>query len=222
MTNILIIENDPDLSELISSYFSNKDYNCRVRKSIEGACELIERMDFELVILDRVLDDGDGLEVAQFIQDFNFKIRVLVLSQKSTVNERIIGLENGADDYLAKPFSISELNLRVSNLLAKEKLSENFSLTLGPITIYPKTGEVKLNEKMRVMRKKELAILTCLFKHKNHAVSKEMIINDVWSSGANLPTHSTLDVYIRRIRVFLGKEKSLIKTIRGFGYMASS
>ncbi len=221
MQNILVVENDKALSKIILDYFKNKNFECSSCATVEAACNILEEKDFDLVILDRVLDDGDGVEVAEFINDFNFKTRVIILSQKSKTDDKINGLENGADDYLAKPFSISELSLRVESLLSKQKVKKTNSLSLGPITIFPKTGEVVLNKTTLTMRKKEIQILACLFKHKNHVVSRNMIIDDVWSGGLEIPTHTTLDVYIRRIRIFLGKEKDLIKTVRGFGYMAS-
>jgi len=221
MQNILIVENDITLSKMIKDYFSHKNFECNTCSSVDKACSLIEENDFDIVILDRVLDDGDGIEVAEFINDFNFKTRILILSQKSRTEDKIAGFEVGADDYLSKPFAISELSLRVNSLLSKQKLKNSHSLSLGPVSIFPKTGEVILNNITSTMRKKEIQILACLFKHKNHVVSRTMIINDVWSGGSEIPTHTTLDVYIRRIRIFLGDNKNIIKTVRGFGYMAS-
>lgn len=222
MHNILIVENDKDLSKYISNYFSNKNLNCQVCTTVEHACNYLEEKECDLVIIDRVLDDGDGIEVVEFINDYNFKTRIIMLSQKSKTDEIIHGLESGADDYLAKPFSISELSLRVDNLLAKYKTKRSETLSVGKVTIYPKTGEIIIDNLSSTMRKKEIQILACLFKHKNHVVSRNMIINDVWSGGQEIPTYTTLDVYIRRIRIFLGKQKDLIKTVRGFGYMAFS
>ncbi|MBU0974931.1 response regulator transcription factor [Patescibacteria group bacterium] len=221
MQNILLVENDKTLSKMISDYFINKNFECNTCSSVDSACNLIEEKDFDLVILDRILDDGDGIEVAEFINDFNFKTRIIMLSQKSKTEDKIAGFEVGADDYLSKPFAISELSLRVNSLLSKHKLKISNSFSLGPITIFPKTGEVIFHGVTSTMRKKEIQILACLFKHKNHVVNRNMIINDVWSGGSEIPTHTTLDVYIRRIRIFLGDNKNIIKTVRGFGYMAS-
>ena len=221
MNKILIIENDRTLSKIISEYLKNKSFECDISPTIEKAFKLLENKAYDLLILDRALDDGDGIEVLEFINDFDFKTRVIILSKKSEVFQRINGLEKGADDYLAKPFSISELYLRIKNLLSKEKTREIKSFSLGPITIFPKTGEIILNKITSTMRKKEIQILACLFRYKNHVVSREMIINDVWSGNSEIPTYTTLDVYIRRIRMFLGNERHIIKTVRGFGYMAS-
>jgi len=91
---------------------------------------------------------------------------------------------------------------------------------LGKIAITPETGELSINGKIVLIRKKEAQLLTCLIRHKNQVISRNKIIDIVWSGNYELPTQSTLDVYIRRIRVKLGKYKSYIKTVRGFGYMA--
>lgn len=222
MQKILLVENNKTLSEMIVLYLKNKNYEPSVCRSVESACLLLEEKDFDLIILDRVLDDGDGTEVLEFIHDFNFNTRVIILSQKYKAEDKINGFEKGADDYLAKPFSMSELLLRVKSLLSKQKVKISNSLSAGSITIFPKTGEIIINKVTSTMRKKEIQILACLFKHKNHVVSRNMIINEVWTGGMEIPTHTTLDVYIRRIRIFLGTQKDLIKTVRGFGYMAST
>ena len=213
MKNILIVENNNVLAKTLSEHLKNKGYFITITPSVEKAINEIEEYPYDLIILDRILDDGDGIEVAEFVRDFSYQIKVLMLSELCNVKERIKGLENGADDYLAKPFSLSELSIKIKKLLCTQKILDIEKLSLGKIAITPETGELSINGKIVLIRKKEAQLLTCLIRHKNQVISRNKIIDIVWSGNYELPTQSTLDVYIRRIRVKLGKYKSYIKFI---------
>lgn len=221
MTNILIVENDATLANTLKTQLESKQFFCVVVDSVQQALTEVEEFVYDIVILDRILNDGDGIEVAQFIADYAYKTKIIILSELTSITERINGLENGADDYLTKPFSVSELLLKINKLQHTEKIKAQETLKLGKIEISPDSGEISLNGKNKVLRKKEAQLLTCLIRHKNQVVSRKRIIDTVWSNTYNLPTESTLDVYVRRIRINLGKYKSYIKTVRGFGYMAT-
>lgn len=220
MPNILIVENDTTLAETVATHLKNKNYFCTLVTTVSDAISELENFSYDLILLDRILSDGDGIEVAEFVSDFSFQTKILMLSELGQVIERIKGLENGADDYLPKPFSLTELTLKVEKLLLSHKLKPQELLQLGKISVSPESGEVTIHGTKKILRKKEVQLLTCLIRHKNQVVSRKKIIDTVWSGGYDLPTESTLDVYIRRIRVQLGKYKSQIKTVRGFGYMA--
>lgn len=220
MKQILIVENDTVLATTLSDHLKRKDFHCVTCDSVQKAIYELENFSYDLIILDRILTDGDGIEVAEFIADFSYQTKVLILSELANHTERVKGLEKGADDYLAKPFSLTELTLKVNKLLHTHKIKTIEKLTLGNISITPETGELYLNGKIKQIRKKEIQLLACLIRHKNQVVSREKIIDIVWSGSYDLPTQSTLDVYIRRLRITLGKSKTLIKTVRGFGYMA--
>jgi len=220
MKNILIVENNKILAQTLSSNLKSIGYFTQICSSVESAINELESYSYDLVILDRVLDDGDGIEVAEFINDFSYQVKVLMLSELSNTKQRIKGLENGADDYIAKPFSLTELNIKVKKLLNTQKIKEVEKLTLGTLSLLPETGELSINGKTQLIRKKESQLLCCLMRHKNQVISRNKIIDIVWSGSYELPTQSTLDVYVRRLRIRLGKYKSYIKTVRGFGYMA--
>lgn len=220
MKHILIVENNIVLADTLSEHLRNKNYFCSICSTVDSAIAELEKFSYDLIILDRILDDGDGIEVAEFISDFSYQTKVLILSDLSAVNKRIEGLEKGADEYLAKPFSLTELTLKINKLLHTQKIKTIETLSLGKISIIPETGELLLESKKILVRKKEIKLLACLIRHKNQVVSREKIIDLVWENSYDLPTQSTLDVYVRRLRITLGKYKSYIKTVRGFGYMA--
>ena len=219
MKNILIVENNLTLSKTIQKHLENKKYFVTSCSTIEKAISELEKYSYDLVILDRILDDGDGIEVAEFISDFSYQTKVIILSELTSTNERIKGLEHGADDYLTKPFSLTELTIRIKKLLYTQKIKSVEKLKLGMITVIPETGELTIEGTKTIMRKRECQLLTCLIRHKNQVISRNKIIDIIWSGSYNLPTQATLDVYIRRLRMKLGKYNSYIKTVRGFGYM---
>jgi DNA-binding response OmpR family regulator len=220
MKNILIVENNTTLAQTLDTHLKSKDFFCNWVPSVKEAISELEKFGYDLIILDRILDDGDGLEVAQFVTDYSYQTKVLMLSELSNTSEKIKGLESGADDYLSKPFSLTELTIKIIKLLNVQKIKNFEELKLGHLVIRPENGEIRINGKTTIIRKKEMQLLTCLIRHKNQVVSRNKIINIVWSGTYNLPTQSTLDVYIRRLRVSLGSYKNYIKTVRGFGYMA--
>lgn len=220
MKNILIVENDKTLAKTLAQHLQNKQFFCNICDSIESAIQELENFSYDLVLLDRILSDGDGIEIAQFLSDFSFQTKILVISELSQIKERIKGLENGADDYISKPFSLTEITLKINKLLNTQKIKVREELGLGKLLILPESGELIVNGKTQHVRKKEIQLLACLIRHKNQVVSREKIIDIVWSGSYELPTQSTLDVYIRRLRITLGKYKDYIKTVRGFGYMA--
>lgn len=222
MQHILIVENDKPLAQTIKAHLQSRNYLCTVTSNLDDSYTELEQFKYDLVILDRVLDDGDGIEILPFLTDCAFQTKSIVLSQKSQVLERIRGLEQGADDYVPKPFSLTELTLKVEKLLHTQKLTDTPSITAGMITIFPESGQIILPNVTKILRKKEMQILACLMQQRDQVVSRDKIIDTVWSYGSQIPTQTTLDVYIRRIRIQLGIMGKRIKTVRGFGYTFDS
>jgi len=219
MKSVMIVENDMVLAALLEQMVLNMEYQCSVANTLVDAYYLLERSKPDLILLDRLLPDGDGLELAQHVHDSYFTIRVLCISTLGATKERIHGLEIGIDDYLPKPFSTKELELRLRRLLFSEKVLESGSISISPLLrFFPESGVVVFERTAMQLRKKESAILHCLCRHKNQVVSREQIVAYVWQGQATQPTVSTLDVYIRRIRGKLGKHAKCIQTARGFGY----
>lgn len=217
MNSILILEDDRALQKTLQSSLES-NYNCTVVGTVQAAYAALERKSFELVVVDRVLPDGDGMEIISYVSEVAYKTRVLALSRKATISDRVVGLEAGADDYLPKPFALAELTLKVKKLLLMEKMIPDLQTRAGSFELLPQKGVLSINGKTIQLRKKESEILHCLMKYKNSIVTREMLITDVWSGSGELPTDTTLDVYIRRIRVLLGEYSTAITTVRGFGY----
>lgn len=217
---ILIVEDDVLLAQTLHHCLASKHTEVTITHTVAQALELVEERRFDLVLIDRILPDGEGLEVVEYLDDTYFSSRVLCLSEKRETDDRIYGLRKGADDYLVKPFSLPELLLRVNKLLQREKKLSQDVLIVGQVWLYPESGVVKYDETEKHLRRREMQILSYLFRHKNAVVTREMIIDRIWGNNDTTPAHITLDVYIRRIRILLGRHSKVIKTVRGFGYSA--
>src|SRR5258708_34348405 len=140
MAKILLVDDNLELSRLINLYLSKDNSNSLVF-TIQQSLKLLNRRHFDLLILDRVLPDGDGLDILKFVRDKQLLVPVLILSNKNVVEERITGLREGADDYLGKPFSIDELLLRVEKLIQSTKRIKQNEVRINKITLFEK--EVK-------------------------------------------------------------------------------
>ncbi|MFZ1721616.1 MAG: response regulator transcription factor [Microgenomates group bacterium] len=216
--NVLIVEDDWQLAQLLRTQFEKKSHNCETSHTIFDAYSQLESKAFDLVLLDRVLPDGDGLELAKYLRDCHFQTKIIILSHQHHLEERIRGLEEGADDYMPKPFSLPELLIKSKKLLQIVKHPPIEEYNILDALFYPDSGLYVCKGKELLLRPKESAILTCLLRARPSTISREKIIDAVWTITEDAPNASAIDVYIRRLRVALGKSAHVIKTVRGFGY----
>lgn len=218
MHSILIIEDDPCLGESLTNLFSDKKYSTTICTNADSTYKFLETKNPDLVIADRVLPDGDGLEIVEFLRDYSYKTKVLMLSEKCLVENRVEGLQNGADDYLSKPFSSQELLLRVNSLLCKIKQpSQNF-IEVGALKLFYEKGQLEINKKIKKIRKKETDLLYCLLAHHGQVVTRQQMTDWIWGCSNDIPTRAAIDVYVKRIRTTLGEYRKYLKTIRSYGY----
>jgi DNA-binding response OmpR family regulator len=218
MHNILLLEDNFSVSRSILEALPNYLYQTRVARTVGQAYQQLSSYRYDLIVLDRNLPDGDGIEVAEYLYQSQRDMPILVLSEKSSTPDRIWGLKKGADDYLPKPFSHEELLLRMEKLLTKTKHIAAAALQVKGLTVFPSEGVVIVDQEKVSLRRKEIEILSFLMRHKNSIVTRELLIENIWPNE-EMPTYATIDVYIRRIRILLGKKHDLIKTVRGYGYI---
>ncbi len=217
MKKILILEDDQFLVDNILKRLKGKSYQIDTAKSLNQAYIELESNRYDLIIADRMLEDGDSLEVIQYINEVSYPTKILCLTKKSEVKERVNGLNHGADDYLGKPFSFDELTLRIEKLLNVEKRIQDQVISLNDYELIWQKGELKHGNHKVKFRPKEAAILKCLFSYNKAIVSRDMLVSHVWGTR-EAPTNSTIDVYIRRIRMKLKNLNLSIETVRGFGF----
>ena len=219
MFKILILEDDLILLKTLKDVLCKNHYQVDLAHDLNRAEQLIADNDYDLLIFDRLVNNEDSLEFLEALRADQTCIRVLIISQKKLIDDRLLSLKV-ADDFLAKPFVIKELLLKVNNLLSrsKYKLEENF---VCPYFYLNEAGLVQdlATGNCFYLPKKERQILECLLLHQNQAVSYQTLINYVWPRTDNIPQQRTLNVYVRRIRLKIGRFSRYIKTIRDFGFI---
>ncbi len=221
MAEILILHYELKLCQAFSSLLRQHAHHPKLANSVTLALEYITKKHFDLLVLDRSLPDGDGLEVVDYLQQTLIDTPTLVISRRCEVEDRIQGFKRGVDEYMSVPFSFDEFLLRAESLLAKTKHPRLPHLQVGEVMLFPDTGEV-MHRKQRVyLRPKEFEILNFLVKHRNYVVTHQMFVDNIWLDK-EAPSRTTIAVYIRRIRYLLSTiQLPLIKTLRGFGYMVT-
>jgi two-component system copper resistance phosphate regulon response regulator CusR len=218
---ILLIEDEPKVAAFIKKGLEEQFHNITLAYDGSMGCKLALEQDFELVILDVVLPHMNGFEVCKQIRQFKKELPIIMLSALGTVSDKVKGLENGADDYLIKPFHFDELLARI------KALDRRRSMVL-PGTVYQVADlqmdcfrkTVTRDGKMILLTVKEFTLLEVLMYNKNRVLSRVYIAESVWGINFNRGTN-LIDVYINYLRskVDKGFSKQLIHTVIGMGYM---
>jgi DNA-binding response OmpR family regulator len=219
---ILIVESDSAVGSAVAELLKKKNYDCLVTDSALKTYKILEHLDFDLVLLENLLKDGDSMDLVEYLHETRFTTRIMLVTKLDNLKDRLVGLERGADDCIAKPFSYSELLIKVDKLLHKHKVLDESKLSCGPITLFPDQGMLYLNKSAQKIRKREMQILLLLIKHQNRVLSPDKLISQIWATKNSAPTKNTLDVYMRRLRIALGKYGNLLKTVRSYGYCLNS
>ncbi len=219
--SILVVENDPNLCASLVTHCNKRNFSVSTAGSVTSAYQKLNSGRFDLAIIDRGLDDGDGIEIIEYLHDYNPDTRILMCSRLGDSTDRIHSLSCGADSCLVKPFSFMELSLKIDRLLSLERSQVGDVLSAGKLSLNNTSGIVTIDGHTFRLRKKEAEVLSCLLKYKNQVVSRETLISAVWGMIDDTPEFGTLDVYVRRIRMRLRTFGHLIKTIRGYGYQVS-
>lgn len=217
---ILIIEDEHKIAQSLKKGLTQESYAVDLSFDGEEGLELALSGEFDLIILDRLLPKMDGLTLCQKVRAEGVHTPVLMLTAKGQIQDRVEGLNAGADDYLAKPFAFEELLARIRALKRRPADSVADILELADLTLNTSDMEVRRAKKLIKLSAKEFALLEYLLRHKNKIVTKEQIINHVWNYDSDI-LPNTVEVYIGYLRSKIDKPfkgRKLVQTIRGFGY----
>jgi two-component system, OmpR family, alkaline phosphatase synthesis response regulator PhoP len=227
--SILLVEDEENLHEALKLNLELEGYE--VTSSFDGvnALKAFQAEYFDLIILDVMLPEMDGINVTETIRLSNTEVPILILSAKNSSADRVTGLKKGADDYLTKPFNLEELLLRVQKLIDKNKklqdketISETYSFGKNSIDFKAQEATTKKGEKIN-LSKKEVMLLKLLIENKNDVVTREKILQAVW--GYNVyPTTRTIDNFILNFRKYFesdSRNPKYFHSIRGVGYKFS-
>ena len=216
---VLVVDDDRRLCTVIKRGLLEEAYAVDLAYDGEEGEYLAEVNPYDLIILDIMLPKKDGIEVCQELRTKKVNTPILMLTAKDTVEDRVRGLDTGADDYLVKPFAFSELLARVRALLRREGMLKSPELRVGDLTLNTLTRQVWRGQKPIELTTKDYVILEYFMRHPNVVVTRTMIEEHAWDY--NFDSLSNLvDVYIRRLRrkIDTEGEDSLIQTVRGAGY----
>ncbi len=218
MTRILVIEDEADIADFIRRGLIYKDYEVDVALAGEQALSMARDCPPDLVILDLMLPDLDGIEVCRRLRAAS-DVPIIMLTARDAVSDRVTGLEAGADDYLTKPFAFDELLARVRAALRRRSSPEDV-IKAGGLTIRPASREVVREGRSIELTRREYELLEFLARNAGRVVGKEVIFEKVWGFNYE-PESDVIKVYIRYLRKKLnaGGEPDLIRAVRGVGYM---
>lgn len=218
--NILIIDDEFELLERLSSVLRKEHYTVVTAMDGREGLDKIWDDTYDLILLDIMLPHINGMEVLKEMRAANLETPVLMLTAKGDIDDKVTGLNLGADDYLAKPFSLSELLARVRALL-RRGAAVNPIVTAGHVRLDTIKREVYSAEKLMILTTKEFAILEFLLHNKGRAVSRFNLAEHVWGDDFDPFSMSNfIDVHMKNLRkkINVSEKPQLIRTIRGFGY----
>ena len=216
---ILIVEDEPKVASFIRRALEEESYAVDVcPDGIQGR-DLAFEVNYDLIILDLMLPNLPGLEVLKGIRAKKVKTPVLILTARSEVDQRVKGLDTGADDYLTKPFAIEELLARARALLRRASGETSGILQVGDLILNPITHDVTRDGQRIELTSKEYALLEYMMRNAGRVLTRPMISEHVWNLDFDTFTN-IIDVYIRYLRnkIYKGSGRNLIHTVRGAGY----
>jgi DNA-binding response OmpR family regulator len=218
---ILIVEDEPALRELIQRSLEKERYITEVAPDYDTAIEKVEVYDYDCILLDIMLPGGNGLDLLKHLKDLRKKENVIVISAKDSLEDKILGLELGADDYLPKPFHLAELNARVKSVLRRKHRDGEHAIVLGNVRLLPDSFQVWINNEQLELSRKEYDILHYFMNRPNRMVNKNTLAESVW--GDHIDQVDNFDFIYAQIKNLRKKLKNHqasieIKAVYGFGY----
>jgi len=225
MATILIVDDEENIASFLRLELEHEGFATKTAYTGREALQLFNEQPFGLVLLDVMLPELNGIEVLKTIRKTS-SVPIIMLTARGETFDKVFGLDTGADDYLAKPFEIDELLARIRAILrrsqnnsSQEKNDGNI-ITFKDLKVDTYRMEVFIKETLLTLTKTEFMVLLCLLKHKNHVMTRDAIITEVWGENHYIDDNS-VDVYIRYLRSKIDDfaQETYISTVRGMGYM---
>jgi two-component system, OmpR family, copper resistance phosphate regulon response regulator CusR len=219
---VLVVEDEMKVANALREGLEGEKFEVIVERTGEGAFFRVNTESFEVILLDLTLPGRDGLEILQALRQRGVKTPVLVLTARDSLQDRVTGLDAGADDYLIKPFAFAELLARIRALVRRGRVTETPRLSIGDLEMDLVTRKVTRNAQPVELTVREFELLEYLLRYHGQVVSRETLARDVWKETARTtPLDNVIDVHIARLRRKVDLEQSikLIHTVRGVGFM---
>ncbi|MDR0970635.1 MAG: response regulator transcription factor [Lentimicrobiaceae bacterium] len=218
---ILIIEDEPSLRELMQQALGKERYIVECASNYNHALEKIEMYDYDCILLDIMLPDGNGLSLLEKLKQLHKKDSVIIVSAKDSLDDKVFGLELGADDYLAKPFHIVELIARIKSVIRRKQNNGEMTVDIGNIKIFPDSFKVLVDGNELELNRKEYDILLYLANRCNRLINKNTMVESIW--GDHIDQVDNFDFIYAQIKNLRKKMKEAgatpeIKAVYGIGY----
>lgn len=219
-TPLLVVEDDPEMGELLHRGLTSEGYAVTLVSSGMDALIELGSTNFSAAVIDVMLPGMSGFELCRRIRESAMGTRTLLLTARDSVEDRVFGLDSGADDYLTKPFAFAELGARIRALLRRE--SAELILTVGPLVVDAVAHSATLSDRKLALSPKEFDLLRLLASQPGTALSRERILGELWGGTGNID-HNIVDQYVSYLRRKLGAGAEFgagvgIRTVRGEGY----
>ncbi|MDR0384703.1 MAG: response regulator transcription factor [Prevotellaceae bacterium] len=218
---ILIVEDEPSLREVMQAFLEKERYVVVSAATFTEAMQKTEDYDYDCILLDIMLPDGDGLAFLRKLKEMKKHENVIIISARDSIEDKVTGLEYGADDYLAKPFHLAELNARIKTVIRRSRFQGEIDIRLGNVRIVPDRYEVWIGEKRVELNRKEYDILNYFIARAGRLINKMTLAEAVW--GDHIDQVDNFDFIYAQVKNLRKKMKDAgasleIKAVYGFGY----
>ena len=218
---VLIIEDEKELARSIFEYLSEESYLCEVASTFAEAMRKIEVFDYDCILLDITLPDGNGLKILEELKKENKQDGVIIISAKNSLDDKIRGLKIGADDYLTKPFHLSELTARMYSLIRRRRFNNSNIVRQGELEIDLLAKTVSVNSTLVTLTRKEFDLLIYFIGNKNRVISKSTLAEHLSGDFADmLDNHDFVYAHVKNLKKKLNEAgcEQFLKTVYGTGY----
>jgi DNA-binding response OmpR family regulator len=218
---VLIVEDEKDLAESIKSFLIQEEYLCDSALEFSEADLLINLYQYDCVIVDITLHGGSGFDIIKNLKEIGSKAGIIIISAKNSLDDKLKGLDIGADDYLTKPFHLAELNARIKSIIRRRQFEGEQEMTYNEIRINPEDRRLYVNDQLIDLTKKEFDLLLYLLSNKNQVLTKETIAEHLWGSNIDLvDSFEFIYSHVKNLRKKLEQNgcKDYIQTVYGIGY----
>ncbi len=218
---VLIVEDNRELAENIQDFLVREGYVCEVCSTEEDARKRLESYQYDSVILDIMLPDGNGLRLLQHLKTQKIQSGVLIISARNSLDDKVNGLELGADDYLTKPFHLSELHARLKAIYRRKNLQGDSVVSFQDISINTESMEARVNEHLLDLTKKEFDLLLYFLVNKNRVLTRQSIAEHLWGDYTdNLSNFDFVYQHVKNLRkkITAANGRDYIGTVYGLGY----
>lgn len=218
---VLIIEDNDELAQNITDYLAREGYVCELASNHSNAIDKLSGFQYDCIVLDILLPDGNGLEILKHIKAIKINSGVLIISAKNSLDDKINGLELGADDYLTKPFHLPELNARLKAIYRRKYLEGDHEIIFNEIQINTTSMEVRIGGHLLDLTPKEYALLLYFLTNQNRVLTRQTIAEHLWGDYTdNLLNFDFVYQHVKNLRkkIITAEGKDYIETVYGLGY----